>query len=107
MDKKEVFEKVQNKKQEYDEMELQILERSMRISTLVVPILVIIFILIRFMNPNISVLNIADLVTVVFAELCVSKTYEYIKLRKKSDLIISILSFIICICLIILYMFPF
>ena len=44
-------------------------------------------------------------ISIVFAELSVSKTYEYKKMKRKIDLILSILSFIIFISLIIFYIF--
>ena len=105
MNNVEILKKVKRNPNELDEMEIQILEKSMRISTIVIPLLSIFFIIIRFLNPYITIINIADLLSIVFAELFVSKTYEYKKLHKKIDLILSILSFIITISLIIFYIF--
>lgn len=105
MEREEILNKVKKEQKDFDEMELQVIETAMRISTIVVPILSIFFIIFRFFNPNISVLNISDLLTIIFTELFVSKIYEFKKLHKKSDLILSTISFIIALCLFIFYIF--
>ncbi len=105
MNNKDILKKVNSKQNNFDEFELQTLETSMRISTIVIPILAIFFIIVRFLKPYIPIVNIADLLSIVFAELSVSKTYEYKKMKRKIDLILSILSFIIFISLIIFYIF--
>ena len=105
MNREEILKKAQNNIQDFDERETQIIEKSMRISTIIVPILSIIFIFFRFFNPNKAIINIADLLTIIFAELFITNIYQFKELHKKVNLIISILSLIITLCFFIFYIF--
>ena len=86
MNREEILSKVKTNG-EPDEMELSVLIKSLGISTIVIPIMCLIFIIIRLIAGK-AVID--DLVAITFAQLFVSELYSYKKCKKIFKLIISI-----------------
>lgn len=89
MNKEEILKKArQEASKDQDEMEQAILTKALGISTLVIPVLAIIFILIRIKN---SQYIISDLITISLAQLFISQLYQAIKMRRVIFMITSII----------------
>lgn len=86
MDKNKILAKA---RKDTDEMEMLILIKSLGISTIIIPILSLIFIILRVIN---SEYIISDLVSVTLAQLSISLIYQYIKNRKLSILILGLIT---------------
>lgn len=86
MDKNKILAKA---RKDTDEMEMLILIKSLGISTIIIPILSLIFIIFRIIN---SEYIISDLVSVTLAQLSISLIYQYIKNRKLSILILGLIT---------------
>ena len=87
MDKEEILKKArQEASKDQDEMEQAILTKALGISTIVIPILSIIFILIRIKK---SQYIISDLITISLAQLFISQLYQAIKMKRVIFLITS------------------
>lgn len=95
MKKEEILEKAQK---DDDEMEQAMLMYSLGISTIMIPILCSVFIIIRIMYSNYI---ISDLVAITLAQLSVSQLYQFIKMRKNVLLIFGILTLILAVIFII------
>lgn len=91
MDKEEILSKA---RKEQDEMEVVVQEKALGISTIVIPILCLIFIILRIVNNEYI---ISDLLLLILAQILIQQIYQYIKMREKKNLIFVILtsSFII------------
>ncbi len=85
MNKEDILSRAQN---EPDEMEIQVLSKALGISTIVIPLLCLVFIIMRIINSNYV---ISDLVVTVLAQLLIQEIYTYIKMKKKRDLILVII----------------
>ncbi len=95
MDRNKILAKA---RQDTDELELLILIKSLGISTIVIPILSLIFIILRIIN---SEYIISDLVSITLAQLSISLIYQYIKTKKFSIFIVGLITSILTICFII------
>jgi len=91
MKKEEILEKAQK---DGDEMEQIILTRALGISTIMIPILCLIFIIIRIIN---SEYIISDLVSITLAQLSVSQLYQAIKIKKLILVVTGIITLILTI----------
>lgn len=88
MKKEEILKRAQH---DYDEMELMILIKALCFSTIVIPAISIIFILIRVLN---SEYIVSDLVSITLSQLTISEIYQAIKMRKKLLFILGIITLI-------------
>lgn len=91
MDRNKILSKA---RQDFDEIEMLILIKSLGISTIIIPVLSLIFIIFRIIN---SKYIISDLVSITLAQLSVSLIYQYIKTQKLSVLIIGLITLILTI----------
>ena len=95
MDKKEILSRA---KKEPDEMEYVVLEKALSISTIIIPLLSLIFIFIRIIN---KCYIISDLVLILLSQLLIQEIYRFIKMKnKKTIIILVVISFLICIFLV-------
>ncbi len=85
MNKKEILSRAQN---EPDEMEVEVLSKALGISTIVIPLLCLVFIIMRIVSSNYVV---SDLVVTVLAQLLIQEIYKYVKIRKKRDLVLIVI----------------
>ncbi len=76
MRKEEILEKA---RKDEDEMEQSMLAQSLGISTIMIPVLCIIFIVVRIMH---SEYIISDLVSITLAQLSMSQLYQATKMKK-------------------------
>lgn len=91
MKKEEILEKA---RADEDEMEQLMMSKSLGISTIMIPILCIIFIIIRIANSEYA---ISDLVAITLAQLSVSQLYQSMKMKKKLLFITGIITLILTI----------
>lgn len=91
MNKEEILEKAQK---DNDEMEQAVLTKALGISTIIIPVLCLIFILIRIIH---SEYIISDLVTITLAQLTISQIYQAIKMKKILLFILGIIILILTI----------
>jgi len=84
MNKEEILSKAQN---EPDEMEYAVTEKALGISTIVIPLLCLIFVIMRIVSNDYI---ICDLVVLVLAQVLIQQAYQYIKIREKKRLIFVI-----------------
>ena len=91
MNKEEILAKAQKGS---DEMEQAILTKSLGISTIVIPILCLICILIRIYFAEYM---ISDLIVITLAQLSISEFYQYFKMKKIHMLILGICTTILAI----------
>lgn len=89
MKKEEILKKA---RQDEDEMEQAILAQSLGISTIMIPILCIVFIVARMMN---SEYIVSDLVAITLAQLSMSQLYQAIKMKKAILFITGIITLIL------------
>ena len=95
MDKKEILSKA---KKEPDEMEYAVLVKALGISTIVIPLLCLFFIIFRILNSNYI---ISDLIVLVLSQILIQEIYQYIKIKNKKVLFFIIITLmLICLCLI-------
>ena len=83
MNKEEILAKA---KKESDEMEQAVLTKSLGISTIVIPILCLVCILIRIYFAEYM---ISDLIVITLAQLSISEFYQYFKMKKIHMLILG------------------
>lgn len=76
MNKEKILEKA---RKDNDEMEQVVLTTSLGISTIVIPIMCLIFIILKMIN---SKYVISDLVSITLAQLSISQLYYAFKMRK-------------------------
>ncbi len=91
MKKEEILEKA---RAEDDEMEQIMMAQSLGISTIIIPILCIIFIIIRIIH---SEYIVSDLVAITFAQLSMSQLYQSIKMKNKILFVTGIIAIILTI----------
>lgn len=91
MNKEEILSKAQK---EGDEMEQAVLTKSLGISTIIIPILCLVFVLIRIFFAEYV---ISDLIVITLAQLTISEFYQYFKMKKKILLILGIITLILAI----------
>ena len=91
MDKKDILSRAQKGP---DEMEVEVSSKALGISTLVIPLICLIFIIMRIVRNNYIV---SDLVVTVLAQLLIQEIYQYMRMRKKRDLILILITFILTI----------
>ena len=91
MKKEEILEKA---RAEDDEMEQIMMAQSLGISTIIIPILCIIFIIIRIIH---SEYIVSDLVAITLAQLSMSQLYQSIKMKKKILFVTGIIAIILTI----------
>lgn len=92
MTKEEILNKAQK---DNDEMEQAVLTKALGISTIVIPVLCLILIVVRVLN---SEYIISDLVTIILAQLATSQLYQAVKMKNK-------LLFLLGICVLLLTVF--
>ena len=95
MNKKEILSRAQN---EPDEMEVEVLSKALGISTIVIPLLCLVFIIMRIVSSNYVV---SDLVVTVLAQLLIQEIYKYVKIRKKRDLVLIVIIAVLAIAFLI------
>ncbi len=95
MNKEEILEKA---RADEDEMEQLMMSQSLGISTIIIPILCIIFIIIRITH---SEYGISDLVAITLAQLSVSQLYQSTKMKNKVLLTTGMITLILTIAFII------
>lgn len=91
MKKEDILEKA---RKDEDEMEKATLEQSLGFSTIIIPVLCIIFVLIRILN---SEYIVSDLLAITLAQLGISQIYQSIKIKKTSLLVFGIITLILTI----------
>ena len=91
MKKEEILEKA---RAEDDEMEQIMMAQSLGISTIIIPILCIIFIIIRIIH---SEYIVSDLVAITLAQLSMSQLYQSIKMKNKILFVTGIIAIILTI----------
>lgn len=85
MNKKEILSKAQK---EPDEMELDVTSKALGISTIIIPLLCLIFIIARIINNNYIV---CDLIILVLSQVLMQEIYQYLKMKNKKDLVFIII----------------
>lgn len=89
MNKEEILSKAQK---DSDEMEQAVLTKSLGISTIIIPILCLLFIIMRI---TFAEYMISDLIVIILAQLSISEFYQYFKMKKRIMLILGICTFIL------------
>ena len=84
MDREEILSRAKN---EPDEMEYAVLDKALGISTIVIPLLCLLFVIMRIVSNDYI---ICDLVVLVLAQVLIQQAYQYIKIREKKRLIFVI-----------------
>lgn len=84
MNKKDILSKAQR---EPDEMELDVLSKALGISTIIIPLLCLIFIIARIINNNYIV---SDLIILVLSQVLIQEIYQYIKIKNIKNLLFII-----------------
>ena len=101
MNKEEILSKARKQK-EPDEMETEVLAKSLGVSTIVIPILCLIFIIMRMVRNNYI---ISDLVVLVLSQVLIQEVYQYIKIRSKKTIFFIVLTSLLTIGFIINFIF--
>lgn len=83
MDRDEILSKVKKSK-EPDEMQLSIMTKALGISSIIVPVMCLICVLIRIFNGERA---FYDLIAITFIQLFVSEYYKYLEQKNKKQLI--------------------
>lgn len=91
MRKEEILEKA---RADEDEMERLMMTQSLGLSTIMIPVLCIIFVIIRIVH---SEYIISDLVTITLAQLSISQLYQSIKMKNTALFSIGIITLILTI----------
>ena len=102
MNRDEILSKVTKDNKGFDEMETATIIKALGLSTIVVPIFCLIFMIVRIAKGN-GV--ITDLIAITFSQLSVYEIYRYFMERKKGKLIFSIILTIIAIVSTIMFFF--
>ena len=102
MDRDEILSKVTKDNKGFDEMETATIIKALGLSTIVVPIFCLIFMIVRIAKGN-GV--ITDLIAITFSQLSVYEIYRYFMEGKKGKLIFSIILTIIAIVSTIMFFF--
>ncbi len=89
MDKKDILSKA---KEEPDEMEFDIQAKSLGISTIIIPLLCLFYVIIRI-STNYYI--ISDLIVLVLSQILIQQIYQYVKMKNKKYLLFIILTFIL------------
>ena len=84
MDREEILSRAKN---EPDEMEYAVTEKALGISTIVIPLLCLLFVIMRIISNDYI---ICDLVVLVLAQVLIQQFYQYIKIKEKKRLIFII-----------------
>ena len=99
MDREEILSRAKN---EPDEMEYAVTEKALGISTIVIPLLCLLFVIMRIISNDYIICDlvvlvlaqvyyiICDLVVLVLAQVLIQQFYQYIKIREKKRLIFII-----------------
>lgn len=102
MNREEILSKVTKDNNEFDEMEIATIIKALGLSTIVVPVFCLIFMIIRITK---GTGVITDLIAITFSQLTVYEIYRYFMERKKGKLFLSIIFSIITISSIIMFFF--
>ena len=87
MNRDEILSRVSKDKKEFDEMETDTVIKALGISTIVVPIFCLLFMIVRIIRGDGDAF---DLIAITFSQLTVYEVYRYIKEKEKVKLIISV-----------------
>lgn len=102
MNREEILSKVTKNNTEFDEMETAIITKALGLSTIIVPIICLLFMIVRIVRENGL---ITDLIAITFSQLTVYEIYRYFMERKKGKLFLSSIFSIITIASIIMFFF--
>ena len=102
MNREEILSKVTKDNNGFDEMEIATIIKALGLSTIVVPVFCLIFMIIRITKGTGVV---TDLIAITFSQLTVYEIYRYFMERKKGKLFLSIIFSIITIASIIMFFF--
>lgn len=102
MNREEILSKITKDNNEFDEMEIATIIKALGLSTIVVPVFCLIFMIIRITK---GTGVITDLIAITFSQLTVYEIYRYFMERKKGKLFLSIIFSIITIASIIMFFF--
>lgn len=102
MNREEILSKVTKDNTGFDEMEIATIIKALGLSTIVVPVFCLIFMIIRITK---GTGVITDLIAITFSQLTVYEIYRYFMERKKGKLFLSIIFSIITIASIIMFFF--
>lgn len=102
MNREEILSKVTKDNNGFDEMEIATIIKALGLSTIVVPVFCLIFMIIRITK---GTGLITDLIAITFSQLTVYEIYRYFMERKKGKLFLSIIFSIITIASIIMFFF--
>ena len=102
MNREEILSKVTKDNTGFDEMEIATIIKALGLSTIVVPVFCLIFMIIRITKGTGVV---TDLIAITFSQLTVYEIYRYFMERKKGKLFLSIIFSIITIASIIMFFF--
>ena len=102
MNREEILSKVTKDNTGFDEMEIATIIKALGLSTIVVPVFCLIFMIIRITK---GTGVITDLIAITFSQLTVYEIYRYFMERKKGKLFLSIIFSIITIASIIMCFF--
>ena len=101
MNKEEILSKARKQK-EPDEMETEVLAKSLGVSTIVIPILCLIFIIMRMVRSNYI---ISDLVVLVLSQVLIQEIYQYIRIKSKKTIFFIVITSLMTIGFIINFIF--
>ena len=102
MNREENLSKVIKDNKDFDEMETAIIIKALGLSTIIVPIICLLFMIFRIVKGN-GV--ITDLIAITFSQLSIYEIYRYFMERKKGKLFLSIIFSITTIASIIMFFF--
>ena len=85
---------------EPDEMEYEILSKALGISTIIIPLLCLLFMIGRIINNKYIV---SDLIVLVLSQVLIQQVYQFIKIKKIKNLIFIILLSVMIIIFLVLF----
>ena len=97
MNKDEILKMAQK---DEDEMEQVVLTNALGISTMVVPALCLLFMIIRIIN---SEYIVSDLIAIIMAQLSASQLYHSIKMKNRKVLVLGLFTLILSIISIVVF----
>lgn len=97
MNKNEILSRAQK---EPDEMEYEILSKALGISTIIIPLLCLLFMIGRIINNKYIV---SDLIVLVLSQVLIQQVYQFIKIKKIKNLIFIILLSVMIIIFLVLF----
>ena len=97
MNKNEILSRAQK---EPDEMEYEILSKALGISTIIIPLLCLLFMSGRIINNKYIV---SDLIVLVLSQVLIQQVYQFIKIKKIKNLIFIILLSVMIIIFLVLF----